>query len=132
MSLGWVVAGTFAQGMLGMWLFMLVAFSGGSIANGQSLTKSQSLFLDLAILALPASCAVSAIAVIYLFITDAGALSYAWYAMPVALAAAYWVYAMHLLPRHIAAANAKRWAIRPTRPSTAGKKRGHMKRPGRS
>jgi hypothetical protein len=132
MSLGWVAAGTFGQGMLGMWLFMLMAFSSGSIANGQSLSRGQSLFLDLAILALPASCAVSAVAVIYLFITDAGALSYWWYALPVALAAAYWVYAMHILPRHIAAANAGKWTMRPERPTTASNKKGRTKRPGRS
>lgn len=132
MSLGWVVAGTFGQGMLGMWLFMLVAFSGGSIANGQSLTKGQSLFIDIAILALPASCAVSAAAVIYLFITDGGALSYGWYALPVALAAVYLVYVVLILPRQLAAANAGKWTMPPAPPSAAGKKKGRTKRPGRS
>jgi hypothetical protein len=132
MSLGWVVAGTFGQGMLGMWMFMLVAFSGGGIANGNSLTKGQELFLDIAILALPASCAVSAIAVIYLYITDAGATAYWWYAMPVALMVLYCVYALYLLPRRLAAANAGRSTMPATRPSSSGKKKGRKKRPGRS
>ncbi|PTT79996.1 hypothetical protein DBR42_20355 [Pelomonas sp. HMWF004] len=132
MSLVWVVAGTFGQGMLGMWLFMMAAFSGGGIANGNSLTQGQTLFLDIAILALPASCAVSAIAVIYLYITDASATAYWWYALPLALAVVYFVYVIHILPRHLAAANAGKWTMPPARPSTAGKKKGRTKRPGRS
>lgn len=127
MSLGWVVAGTFGQGMLGMWMFMLVAFSGGGLANGDSLTKRQELFLNLAILALPASCAVSAVAVIYLYITDAGATAYWWYALPVALMVLYLAYALYLVSRQRVAARADGW----TMPSKK-KEKGRKKRPGRS
>jgi len=131
MSVGWVVLGTFAQGMLGMWLAMLAAFAGGGIANGNALSKGEIRLLDMALLALPASCAVSAIAVIYLYITDASAAAYWWYALPVPLTAAYWAYALHWLPRRLARTNASKWQMPKAPPSSAGRKKNGKKRPGR-
>jgi hypothetical protein len=137
MSLGWVIAGTFAQGMLGMWLFMMAAFAGGGMANGNSLSKGQTRLLDLGLIAVPAACAVSAVAVIYLYITDASAAAYWWYAVPVVFGAAYFWYATQLLPRQIAAANAANAAnaaeapAHAARPSAADKKPGRKKRPRR-
>jgi hypothetical protein len=89
MSLGWVIAGTLGQAMLAFFLFMISVFAGGGMANGNSLSKSQILFLDISMLALPASCIVSAGVVIYLYNTGAGPLSYWWYGLPAVAVALY-------------------------------------------
>ena len=89
MSLGWVIAGTFGELMLAMFLFMMAVFAGGGMANGNELSERQILLLDLSMLALPASAVISAVVVIYLYNTDAGPLAYWWYALPAAAVALY-------------------------------------------
>lgn len=66
MSLGWVITGTLGQLVLGVFLFMLVAFSGGGIANGNTVRKFQLGVLDFSMPVLPISCALSAGIVLYL------------------------------------------------------------------
>lgn len=89
MSLGWVIAGTFGELMLALFLFMIAVFAGGGMANGNSLSKGQILLLDLSMLALPASAVISAAVMIYLYKTDAGTASYWWYTLPAAAVALY-------------------------------------------
>lgn len=92
MSLGWVIAGTIAQAMLAMWLFMLAVFAGGGMANGNNLSPFVMRLLDLAMLALPGSSVVSACVVIYLYNKGAGPSSYWWYALPVAAVGLYFLF----------------------------------------
>lgn len=96
MSLGWVIAGTFGQLMLGCFLFMVVAFSGGGIANGNTLSKLQHGILDFSIFALPLSCALSAGIVLYLYNTGANSSSYWWYGLPLIVTALYIWFALTL------------------------------------
>jgi len=81
MSFGWTLAGTILQLMLANFLFMLVAFSGGGLASGNSLGKRRIGILNLSLFLLPALCALSACIVIWLH-WRGGAISYAWYALP--------------------------------------------------
>lgn len=96
MALGWVIGGTIAQLMLALFLFMCVAFSAPSIGNLQSLTTFQDTLLNLSLFALPGSCVVSAVAVIYCYKTGGSPVSYWWYALPIVLTVAYFVYAIIL------------------------------------
>jgi hypothetical protein len=92
MSFVWTLLGTIGQLMLAYFLFMLVAFSGGGVANGGELSRRQIAILDLSLLGLPALCVVSAVIVVGLHVRGAGARSYGWYAMPLAATVAYVIY----------------------------------------
>lgn len=91
-----VIVGTVLQLMLAFFLFMLVAFSGGGVANGAALSKLQLGVLDFSLYALPASCLVSAGIVFYLYMRDAGPGSYWWHGLPVVATAVYVLYVFHL------------------------------------
>jgi hypothetical protein len=99
MSLGWVIAGTFAQLMLAMMLMMWAVFAGGGLANGRPLTPGQTRVLDLSMLLLPLSAVVSAGIVIYLYVVDASATAYWWYALPLAAFAMYCVFVASITRR---------------------------------
>lgn len=92
MSFGWTLTGTIFQLVLAYMLFMLVAFSGGGLVSGRSFSKLQIGVLDLSIYLLPALCVLSACIVIYLHWHGGGAMSYAWYAMPLVATALYVAY----------------------------------------
>lgn len=96
MTLGWVVFGTVAQAFLAFFLFMVVVFSSSSIANLQTLTRVQNTILDLSLYALPASCILSAVVVIYCYRSGGSPSGYWWHALPIALTIAYLVFATHL------------------------------------
>ncbi|MEP6897848.1 MAG: hypothetical protein ABI870_04905 [Rhodanobacter sp.] len=96
MSFGWVLLGTMGQLMLAYFLFMVVVFSAGGIANGARLGKFHSGMLTLSIYLLPALCLVSAGIVLYLHGHAGSAASYWWYAMPLAATALYLAYAIAL------------------------------------
>jgi hypothetical protein len=96
MSWGWTLAGTIAQLMLAFFLFMLVAFSAGGVANGATLSRFHMGILNLSLCVLPALCVFSALIVMYLHWHAAGAMSYWWYAMPVAGTVVYLAYVMIL------------------------------------
>lgn len=96
MSLGGVITGTILQLMLGYFLFMLVVFSAGGIGGEVALGRWHARILTLAIFALPATCAVSAGIVLYAYVHGGSGASYEWYALPLALAVVYLVYALRL------------------------------------
>lgn len=96
MSLGWVIAGTFGQLVLGLLLFMVVAISGGAIGNGNALNKLHVGILNFSIIALPLSCVLSAGIVLYLYNTGASSSSYWWYSLPLILTALYVLFALSL------------------------------------
>jgi len=96
MSFGWTLAGTIAQLMLALFLFMVVVFSAGGIANGASLDKFQLGILNASMYVLPALCVLSALIVVYLQWHGGGAMSYWWYAMPLAATVLYLAYAIIL------------------------------------
>ena len=60
MTWGWVVVGTLAQLMLGLFLFMLVVFSASSMDGVGKLARVHSRILALSPFGLPATCVVSA------------------------------------------------------------------------
>jgi hypothetical protein len=96
MSFGWTLIGTIAQLMLALFLFMVVVFSASGIANGASLGKFQMGVLNLSMYVLPALCVLSAIIVVYLHRHGGSAMSYWWYAMPLAATGLYLAYAISL------------------------------------
>lgn len=89
MSLGWVIAGSVAEVTLAFFLFMLGAFAGGGIANGNNLSKFHMAVLDFSLLALPASCIISGGIVVYFYNTGGNAMAYWWYAVPLVLTGLY-------------------------------------------
>lgn len=97
--MGWTLAGTFAQLMLAGFLFMLVVFSAGGMANGLPPGKVHLAILNASMFLLPALCAASAVVVVYLHAHGGGASSYWWYAMPLAAALLYLVYVITLVNR---------------------------------
>lgn len=96
MTLGWVIAGTIGQLMLGMICFLLVAFSAAGIANGSSLTKVQMAVLNIALYLLPISCFFSAGYVAYQYYCDATINAYSWYLLPIPFIILYFAYAIRL------------------------------------
>lgn len=87
MTWGWVVAGTLAQLMLGLFLFMLVVFSASSMDGVGKLAGVHSKILTLSLFGLPATCVVSAGMLIHLYRTGGGPSSWWWHAVPLAAAA---------------------------------------------
>ena len=71
--------------------FMLVAFSGGGLASDNSLGKRRIGILNLSLFLLPALCVLSACIVIWLH-WRGGAISYAWYALPLVTTVFYVAY----------------------------------------
>jgi hypothetical protein len=96
MTWGWVVVGTLAQLMLGLFLFMLVVFSASSMDGVGKLAGVHSKILTLSLFGLPATCVVSAGMLIHLYRSGGGPSSWWWHAMPLAAAAVYLVYAISL------------------------------------
>jgi hypothetical protein len=96
MTLGWVIAGTIAQLMLGIMSFLLVAFSAAGIANGKTLNKLQMASLNIALYVLPASCFFSAGFVAWRYYQDVTTSAYSWYLMPAPFIGLYLVYAIRL------------------------------------
>ena len=96
MTLLWIIIGTFLQLCFAYFLFMLAAFSGGGIANGNSLKPFQMAILNFSLYALPGLCVLSAGIVIVLYRQDAGASAYWWYAMPVIATVVYFKYVTRL------------------------------------
>jgi len=94
MTTGWTLAGTVAQLMLAVFLFMMVVFSAAGIGNGVPLGKTQLAIFNLSVFVLPALCVVSAGVVVYLHLHGGGASSYWWYAMPLGAMAVYFAYAV--------------------------------------
>ena len=99
MTIGWTLAGTFAELMLAGFLFMLVVFSAGGMANGIALGKLEVAILDLSMVLLPGLCLASAGYVVYLHAHGGSASSYRWYLLPVAATVLYFLYAAVLLKR---------------------------------
>lgn len=99
MTLGWVITGTIAQLMFAYFVFMLVVFSACSMTDSDKLGRVHSTILTLALYGLPASSVLSAGIVIHLYRQGAGASSWWWHALPVALAAIYLIYAINLNTR---------------------------------
>jgi hypothetical protein len=97
MSFGWTIVGTLAQLMLAFFLFMVVVFSAGGIANGASLGKLHLGILNFSMYFLPALCILSAIIVAYLHRHGGSVKSYWWYAMPLAGTGLYLSYAICLV-----------------------------------
>lgn len=89
MAITWVIIGSIGQLMVAMFLFMLVAFSAGGIANGNSLSKRQMSVLNLSIYALPATCLLSAGIVIYFYCTGASVIAFWWHLLPLGATVAY-------------------------------------------
>ncbi len=96
MSLTWVIVGSVVQLMLSLFVFMVVAFSAGGVANGNNLNRIQVGILNLSIYVLPALCLLSAGIVIFCYKTGGSAYSYWWYTAPVILTLAYLFYANSL------------------------------------
>lgn len=100
MSFGWTLTGTILQLMLANGLFMLVAFSGGGLANGSKLGKWQMRILNGSLFLLPGLCVFSACLVLCLYWRGANAVAYAWYALPVLATVWYVAYVIILGRRH--------------------------------
>ena len=81
MTWGWVVVGTLAQLMLGLFLFMLVVFSASSMDGVGKLAGVHSKILTLSLFGLPATCVVSAGMLIHLYRTGGGPSSWWWHAV---------------------------------------------------
>ena len=97
MSLIWVIVGSLAQLCLAFFMFMLAAFAGGGIANGNSLTPMQLRILDWSLYFLPGSCVISAVTVIVLYFRGVGAEGYWWYLLPVVAVAIYFFNIKYLI-----------------------------------
>lgn len=89
MALGWIIFGTFGELTLALLFFMLAAFAGGGMANGQTLSRLAIRLLDGALLLLPASCLASAFVAIYGYLRNWGPQTYYVYLVPLAFLAAY-------------------------------------------
>lgn len=96
MTWGWVVVGTLAQLILGLFLFMLVVFSASSMDGVGKLARVHSKILTLSLFGLPATCVVSAGMLIHLYRSGGGPSSWWWHAVPLAAAAVYLAYAIGL------------------------------------
>jgi hypothetical protein len=99
MTFGWTLAGTLSQLMLAGFLFMLVVFSAGGMANGLALGRVHLAILNLSMFLLPALCVASIVVVLYLHAHGGGASSYWWYVMPLVGALLYVGYAVALVNR---------------------------------
>lgn len=96
MSLFWVVFSVVAQLGLAMMLFLLVAFSGGGIANQDKVSESVILVLDVSLYVLPLLCVISAGLMIHGYLSGASARTYWWHLLPMPAAIAYLVFALSL------------------------------------
>ncbi len=89
MTLGWIIAGTFAQFMLAGYLFMAVAFGAGGIGASYQPTPFGMAVINSALYVVPASCILSAMAVVGFYFADSGFASYYWYLAPFAVLLGY-------------------------------------------
>ncbi|QRN94176.1 hypothetical protein JRI60_34220 [Archangium violaceum] len=92
MSLIGLLVSLFLQCCLGTWLFMVVAFSAGGLANGRTLPAWQTRMLDLSLLAVPASSAVVALGMLALYLAGSPWLSWWWNALPVGVGLVYFLF----------------------------------------
>lgn len=99
MSIEWTVLGTFGQLLLAVLLFMLVAFSGGGLANGHRLGRAAMKVLDASLFVLPGTCVLSTLIVWYLQWAGGGTDSYGWFALPLAATALYFAFFQALIRR---------------------------------
>ena len=96
MSFFWMVVSVVAQLGLAMMLFLLVAFSGGGIANQDNVNKNVILVLDVSLYVLPLLCFISAGLMIHGYMSGASARTYWWHLLPLPTAIAYLVFAISL------------------------------------
>ena len=94
MSLVWVVVGSILQLFLAYFLFMLVVFSAGGVANGEALARWQTTIFNGSMFVLPSLCLVSAALVVYGYRAGWSAHAYWWYAVPIVAATGYVLYAL--------------------------------------
>ena len=96
MSLLWVIIGTVLQAGFAYFTFMIVAFSGGGLASGTSLSKLKLFILNTSIYILPGICLLCAAIVIFQYINNGSAYSYWWYAVPAFSTAIYLVFVSNI------------------------------------
>lgn len=94
MSLVWGVIGLILQLFLAYFLFMLVVYSAGGVANGEALTRWQTAIFDGSMFVLPSLCLGSAALVIYGYRAGWSAHAYWWYAVPIVAATGYVLYTL--------------------------------------
>ena len=92
MALGWVIVGTIGQALLGVMLFLLVAFGFSAVGTTHRPTSFDFSVLNSAIYLLPASCIVSAVVVIVMYRLGANRFTYLWYMAPLLLFSGYLMY----------------------------------------
>jgi len=88
MSGGWVIAGTILQFFLAIILLNFVVFSIGIFES----TPLNNAVFQLSLLAVPATCLLSAGIVIYSYYHSGNANTYWWYVLPLFAAVAYFIY----------------------------------------
>jgi len=94
MSLVWVVVASILQLFLAYFLFMLVVFSAGGVANGETLARWQMAIFNGSMFVLPSLCLGSAALVIYGYRTGWSAQAYWWFALPIVAATGFVLYAL--------------------------------------
>ncbi|MDP3699597.1 MAG: hypothetical protein Q8R72_01680 [Hylemonella sp.] len=96
MSFFWMVLSVVAQLGLAMMLFLLVAFSGGGIANQDKVSKGVLLVIDVSLYVLPLLCFISAGLMVHAYLSGASARGFWWHLLPLPAAIAYLVFAISL------------------------------------
>jgi len=91
MKLLWVALAILFNCGLGMFLFMLVAFAGGGYANGGE-KRYLIKFFDMALLGLPALCAIAVVMLIVAYFAGWGPGHYWWAALPLPFAIVFVVW----------------------------------------
>jgi hypothetical protein len=81
MSLTGVILGTICQAMLGLFIFMVVAFA-GTTHTETPLSTLQTSIINACFYLLPGLCVISALIVIFAYTKGAGSVTYWWYALP--------------------------------------------------
>lgn len=82
MSLSWTVLGSIGQLLLAYLLFMAAAFSGAGVVNGPPLDKRSLAVMNAAMFLLPGACVLAATIVVALYLAGAGPAAYWWFALP--------------------------------------------------
>lgn len=95
MSLLGLVLSVIGLLMLALFQFMLVAFSGGGLANGNKLSSWTMSVLNISIYLLPALSVITAAALIYFYISHSPYLSLKWHFLPLTTTVAYYVFVMN-------------------------------------
>ncbi|MES2674006.1 MAG: hypothetical protein V4660_07170 [Pseudomonadota bacterium] len=95
MSLLGLVLSVIGLLMLALFQFMLVAFSGGGLANGNKLSSWTMSVLNISIYLLPALSVFTAAALIYFYVSDSAYLSLKWHFLPLSATVAYYIFVMN-------------------------------------